>query len=143
MTALIDTNVLVYRHDPHAANKQRIATDVLRRGRAADALRLPHQAIIEFMAAVRRPRGVGEPLLSIEDARRETEELLVTFPVLYPNKDVVRTAIWGAATYALSWYDAHLWAYAEHYGLDELWSEDFQHGRLYGSVRVTNPFATR
>jgi hypothetical protein len=31
-------------------------------------------------------------------------------------------------------------AYAEHYGLTELYSEDFQHDRLYGSVRVVNPF---
>ena len=26
------------------------------------------------------------------------------------------------------------------YGLRELWSEDFQHDRLYGSVRIVNPF---
>jgi predicted nucleic acid-binding protein len=24
--------------------------------------------------------------------------------------------------------------------MDELWSEDFQHDRLYGAVRVVNPF---
>jgi predicted nucleic acid-binding protein len=40
----------------------------------------------------------------------------------------------------LSWFDAHLWAYAEHYGLSELLSEDFEHGRVYGAVRVTDPF---
>jgi predicted nucleic acid-binding protein len=45
------------------------------------------------------------------------------------------------ATYGLSWFDAHLWAYADHYGLDELWSEDFQAGRRYGTVRIVNPFA--
>jgi predicted nucleic acid-binding protein len=26
------------------------------------------------------------------------------------------------------------------YGLEEILSEDFQHGRLYGSVRAVNPF---
>jgi hypothetical protein len=31
-------------------------------------------------------------------------------------------------------------AYAEAFGLSELISEDSQHGRLYGSVRVVNPF---
>jgi predicted nucleic acid-binding protein len=25
-------------------------------------------------------------------------------------------------------------------GLEEILSEDFQHGRCYGTVRVTNPF---
>ena len=29
---------------------------------------------------------------------------------------------------------------AEHYGLSELLSEDFEHGRRYGTVRVVNPF---
>jgi predicted nucleic acid-binding protein len=52
----------------------------------------------------------------------------------------VRTALQGAAAYQLSWFDAHLWAYAEHYGLEEIVSEDFEHGRLYGSVRIRNPF---
>jgi predicted nucleic acid-binding protein len=40
----------------------------------------------------------------------------------------------------LNWFDAHLWAYAEHYGLPEILTEDLQHDRLYGSVRVVNPF---
>jgi predicted nucleic acid-binding protein len=45
-----------------------------------------------------------------------------------------------AQRYQLSWFDAHLWSYAEHYGLTEIFTEDFQHDRLYGSVRVVNPF---
>ena len=53
---------------------------------------------------------------------------------------LVRTALQGAAAYQLLWFDAHLWAYAEHYGLEEIVSEDFEHGRLYGSVRIRNPF---
>src|SRR5439155_10642852 len=35
---------------------------------------------------------------------------------------------------------AHLWSYAEHYGLTEIFTEDLQHDRLYGTVRVVNPF---
>jgi predicted nucleic acid-binding protein len=33
-----------------------------------------------------------------------------------------------------------MWAYAERFGLAELLSEDFQHGRLYGTVEIVNPF---
>ena len=40
----------------------------------------------------------------------------------------------------LPWYDAPLWACAEHYGLAEILSEDFEHGRRYGTVRVRSPF---
>ncbi|HVS63849.1 MAG TPA: PIN domain-containing protein [Thermoanaerobaculia bacterium] len=141
MAFLVDTNVLVYRFDSRYPDKQRLATDLLRRGIADDEAILPHQAIVEFVAAVTRPlRGGGGPLLAPYDARREAEELLVQFRVLYPNEGVVRTALRGAAAYELSWFDAHLWAYAEHYGIREIVSEDFEHGRLSGSVRVRNPF---
>ncbi len=102
--------------------------------------RLPHQAIVEFVAAVSRVFADGQRLLSPEDARREAEEFLSQFEVLYPNEALVRTALRGAAAYQLGWFDAHLWAYAEHYGMAEIYSEDFDHGRLYGSVRAVNPF---
>jgi len=89
---------------------------------------------------VTRPLLAGQPLLPPAEARREAEELLSQFDVLYPNDAVVRTALRGAAAYQLSWFDAHLWAYAEHYGIAEVLSEDFDDGRLYGTVRARNPF---
>jgi predicted nucleic acid-binding protein len=113
---------------------------LLRRGIAEDNVRIPHQAIVEFVSVACRPLKVGGPLLSVDETRRQAEEFLSEFTVLYPNDAVVRTALRGAAAYGLSWFDAHLWAYAEHYGLQELISEDFEHGRLYGTVRAVNPF---
>lgn len=141
MTALIDTNILVYRFDGRYPVKQALATETLRHGIDDDSIRVPHQAIVEFVAAVTRVQASdGLSLLAPEEARREAEEFLSQFEVLYPTEALVRTALRGAAAYQLSWFDAHLWAYAEHYGLDEILSEDFQHGRLYGSVRIRNPF---
>lgn len=139
MAALIDTNVLVYLFDSRFPAKQRVATDLLRRGIAEDSVRLPHQAIVEFIAAVTRPIR-GHIILRQSDALREAEEFLKQFTVLYPNEAIVRDAIRGCAAYQLSWFDAHIWAYAEHYGLTEILTEDLQHDRLYGSVRVVNPF---
>jgi predicted nucleic acid-binding protein len=139
VAALIDTNILVYRFDKRFAAKQKIATEILRRGIVEDSVRLPHQAILEFVAAVTRPVR-GHAILKQCDALREAEELLRQFPVLYPNEAILREAVRGCAAYQLSWFDAHLWAYAEHYGLDEILTEDFQHDRLYGSVRAVNPF---
>ena len=139
MAALVDTNVLVYRFDPRDPRKQKIAESLLRDGVRKGSLRVPHQAIVEFVAACTRHLP-GGPLLLPEEARREAEELLSMFDILYPNEAIVRTALRGAAAYQLSWFDAHLWAYAEHYGMEDLYSEDFQHDRLYGTVRVLNPF---
>ncbi|MDP3773125.1 MAG: PIN domain-containing protein [Gemmatimonadales bacterium] len=140
MAALVDTNILVYRHDPRFPEKQRVATELLRRGIAEDSIRVPHQAIVEFVAAVTRVKLRGRALLTPDEARREAEEMLLQFEVLYPNDALVRLALRGAAAYQFGWFDAHLWAYAEIFGLSELYSEDFQHGRLYGSVRITDPF---
>ncbi|MDE0174896.1 MAG: PIN domain-containing protein [Defluviicoccus sp.] len=138
---LIDTNILVYRYDSRFPDKRSIASDVLRDGIAEGTARIPHQAIVEFVAATTR----GSPedrLLDAADARREAEELMMQFPILYPDEAVLRMALRGAAAYRLSWFDAHLWAYAEVHGIEELLTEDFQHGRMYGTVTVRNPFLT-
>jgi len=140
VAALVDTNILVYRFDPRFPDRQKIAAEILRRGIVEDSIRVPHQAIMEFVAAVTRPLADSMPLLSVQDALREAEEMLRQFTVLYPDELLLRTALRGAVAYQLSWFDAHLWAYAEHFGLSELLSEDFQHDRLYGSVRAVNPF---
>ena len=142
MASLVDTNLLVYRFDPRFPDKQDAATRLLRDGIERDTLRIPHQAIVEFVAAVSRPRKDGPALLSEADAWMEAENLIDAIPVLYPNETVLRTAFRGAAVYRLPWFDAHLWAYAECFGLPEIYSEDFQHGRMYGKVRATNPFKT-
>lgn len=140
MPALVDTNILVYRFDGRFPNKQRAATELLRRGIQNDSIRIPQQAVVEFVAAVTRPIADNQSLLTLEEARREAEEFLAQFNVLYPNEALLRLALRGAAAYQLSWFDAHLWAYAEHFGLTELISEDFQHDRLYGTVKIVNPF---
>jgi predicted nucleic acid-binding protein len=41
----------------------------------------------------------------------------------------------------MSWFDAHLWSFAEYYHIERIYSEDFQHQRIYGSVQILNPFA--
>lgn len=140
MAALVDTNVLIYSYDARFPAKRRLATALLRQGIVQDSVRIPHQAVIEFVAVASRPLATGQPLLSAEEARRQAEEILSEFTILYPNEAIVRTALRGAAAYKLEWFDAHLWAYAEYYGLADLISEDFEHGRLYGSVRAVNPF---
>jgi predicted nucleic acid-binding protein len=94
MTALVDTNVLVYRFDPRDPGKQKAARDLLREGIERDTLRIAHHAIVEFVQAVTRPLGrVKTSLLTREEALREAEELLLQFRVLYPTGSMVRTAI--------------------------------------------------
>jgi AbrB family looped-hinge helix DNA binding protein len=55
VAALVDTNVLVYRFDPRFPDKQARATELLRTGISVNSIRLPHQALIEFIAATAKP----------------------------------------------------------------------------------------
>ena len=66
--------------------------------------------------------------------------MLSQFEVLYPTEGVVRAAVRSAAAYELSWFDAHLWAFAEFYDLSVIYSEDFEHERRYGTVHTIDPF---
>jgi predicted nucleic acid-binding protein len=136
VAAIVDTNILVYRFDRRDLRKQHIADVLLRRGLAANTLHLPHQAIVEFVAVASK----RTPPFGRAAALREAAGLIDQFPILYPDASVLRTALRGVVEHQLSWFDAHLWAYAETYGIAELLSEDFQHGRVYGSVRAIDPF---
>ncbi len=141
MAALVDTNILVYRFDSRFPLKQEQATELLRRGIEDQSIVLPYQALIEFVAATTRPiSGQASSLLTKQEAHREVEDLLAQFQVIYSTENTVRTALRGAALYQMAWFDSLIWAYADERGLNPLWSEDFQDGRLYGRVRVQNPF---
>lgn len=140
MAALVDTNFLVYWFDGRFPVKRSIAAELLERRLQEDSIRLPHQAIVEFVSAV--TKKTGGPILDLNRALRVAESLCEQFTVVYPNEEIVRNALRGCAAHQLSWFDAHLLAYAEYYGLDEILTEDLQHGRRYGSVRVVNPFVS-
>jgi predicted nucleic acid-binding protein len=142
VASLVDTNVLVYRVDPRDPVKQDVATRLLREGIRDEQLFIAHQCIVEFVAAVIRPQRdlAGAPLLDRAGALLEVESLMAQFPVCYPDRETLITAMRGMATYGLSWFDANMWASAEVNGMAEILSEDFQHGRHYGSVRAVNPF---
>jgi predicted nucleic acid-binding protein len=73
----------------------------------------------------------------LEDSVRVPHQAIVEF---IDDEAVLRNAIRGCAAYQLNCLDAHLRSYAEHYGLAEIITEGVQHDRLYGSVRVVNPF---
>jgi predicted nucleic acid-binding protein len=136
---LVDTNILVYRHDGRDPVKHAIASQLIRDGIATRSLCLPYQALVEFVSATTRASRSG-PLLDPQDARAEAEELMAVCPVLYPNDATLRLAMGARQDHRLPWFDALIWSYAEYYGCPEILSEDMQHGALLGRVIVRNPF---
>ena len=140
MNRLIDTNILVYAFDPRDEAKRTIATKVLYDG--ARRYVVPHQVLLEFFAAVTKPHPDlgGQSLMTRKMAIERIERFQRQFLILWPDADVLGTALNAVIKYGLSWHDAHLLAYAQANAVSEILSEDFQHGRHYGQVRVVNPF---
>jgi hypothetical protein len=68
VAVLINTNILVCRFGSRFRNQQRVATELLRRGISEDSIKVPHQAIIEFVAAVTRPLVNEQSLLTSNNA---------------------------------------------------------------------------
>ena len=141
MVRLLDTDVLVYRVDPRDPVKQQRAARLIEGGIAAESLCVSYQSVVEFVAATTRPLpGLGgRALLPRQEALFEAESLMRQLAVLYPTPEVLTTGMRGMTMYGLAWFDALIWAAAEVHGVDELLSEDFQHGRHYGRVRAVNP----
>ena len=142
MAALIDTNVLVYMHDHRFPLKQRTAHDLIERLLRSDELRVAHQSLLEFYVATTRIRpALRRPLLSPQETRTHLHDMVIAFAVLYPVEPMMSPTLLGSAVHGLSWFDAHVWSFAEYFGCELLYSEYFQHERRYGNVRIINPFS--
>ena len=136
---LIDTNVLVYAHQPAEAAKYAQAV------RAVEALtesgrgRFSAQVLGEFVSATTRgPR----PILSVADALAQAERLAEALPVLDVNRLVVLEAIRGVREHRLSYYDAQIWATARLNQVPTIFTEDFAAGSRLEGVQFVNPFVS-
>src|SRR5262245_14999853 len=119
---LVDTNVLVYAHDPGEPAKQSRAIGVLEGLHAAGRGRLSVQSLAEFFVATTRG---PVPRLKPAAAARQVERLLASWEVLDITPAIVVEAVRGATERKLSYFDAQLWATARLNQLPAIFSEDF------------------
>jgi predicted nucleic acid-binding protein len=130
----LDTNILIYaatgrRDEPRKATvaRQIVATKLF--GVSA-------QTLAEFYNVA--TRQVLDPLSLAEiDAWIER---LASFPFTVVDANIVRGGIFLSRRYAIRYFDAALLAAAQRLEAPVFYSEDLNHGQLYGSVRVVNPF---
>ena len=131
----VDSNVLLYRHDARNPAKR------LRAGLWLDPLgdaalaRISWQVLNEFYDNATRKFGLSRALA------REAVTLYQSWKPLEFNVGVMQRAWHWTDRAQLRHWDALVLASAEILRCRYLLSEDFQHGRTYGSVRVVNPFA--
>ena len=135
--AFIDTNVLVYLFDSRVAVKQQRAAQLFEQLAAADdAPAISTQVIQEaFMALTRKLQLDTREALAL---LRPLEQTGFTIQPIHAP------LIWRAAERLikdpLSFWDALIIEAALESDCTILYSEDFQEGRSYGTLTVTNPF---
>ena len=134
---LLDTNVLVYAHDPRDRRKQAIAVDLLDRCIAAERAALSAQNLSEFYVVVtqRLPERIrpGAAIQQVERLAAACRVLDVTGPLVLEG--------WrGAEAHRLSLWDALVWAAAKLAQIPYVLTEDAQHGRSIEGVTFLDPF---
>ncbi len=133
----IDTNVLLYAHEPVKRSK---ATALLARLHQTGAsVVLPWQVIGEYLAGLPRWENFGR--LSSTDVESNVSRLIAGYAVAFPTIDLVSRAIDLHRRHSLSHWDSMLLAACVEAGVTTLYSEDLQDGAVYETVTVVDPFA--
>jgi predicted nucleic acid-binding protein len=132
--SFLDSNLLVYSDDHDEPTKQATALGILEETRLSGTGVLSTQVLQEYFVAATRKLGVPAPLA------REKVEILSRFEVVLIDVDDVLAAIDLHRLHEFSFWDSLIVHAAVASGCTLLFTEDLQHGRRFGSLRVVNPF---
>jgi len=130
----VDTNVLLYIHDPRDSRKQRAAVELV--SSLPNAVLL-WQVACEFVNAVRKLRDESFGPL---EAWAELQQLRRVWPLAMPTPNCLTAAVRLIESHSLSLWDALLLAACAEAGVRTLYSEDLSDRRTYGGVHIHNPF---
>ena len=132
----LDTNVLVYAFDQSAPVKQRRALDIV--GQRIDGEWAISWQVIQEFSAVALHR-FAQPMTP-GDLRNLHQALLWPACAILPSRTLHAHALVLHEETQYRFYDCLIVAAAVACGVEELYSEDFQHWRTLGRVRLINPF---
>lgn len=132
----LDTNVLVYSYDASEPRKHGIARAVLESAVETGNAAISGQVLGEFVNVVThriaQPRTLAQAILMVGD--------LDALNVVAVDRSLVKQALLIQQAEQTSYWDALILAAATRARCTVLLSEDFGHGRRYGSVEARNPF---
>jgi predicted nucleic acid-binding protein len=131
-----DTNVLVYLFDADSPDKQARAREALRERLESGVVVVSTQVLQEFFVTVTRKLARPLPAAEAEAALHRLMELLV----VQVDPDQILAAAVSSRRDRISFWDALILTAAAVAGCEEVLSEDLQHGRSFGRVRIVNPF---
>jgi predicted nucleic acid-binding protein len=131
----VDTNVLIYAHDPRDLVKQGKAIALI--GSLTNAVLL-WQVACEFISASRKLKAYG---FSQQQAFNDLQRLQTVWRPSYPNWSVLQRAESLIDTGNLSFWDAMIVSACVEAGVSTLYSEDFDASTTgLTGVKIINPF---
>lgn len=134
MRSFVDSNVLVYADDDDSPAKQRQAQALLESLFASANGVVSLQVLREYFVV-----ATGKLGIDAEAARRRVE-IYARFDLVASDVDELLAAIDLHRLHSLSLWDALIVQSALAARCAVLYSEDLQHGRRFGALRVENPF---
>jgi predicted nucleic acid-binding protein len=130
----LDTNILIYaaagkEDEPakHPISYQLVLTE---------RFGVSGQTLAEFYWNIQRKPAVPPPPPEVD----EWIERLAQHPFTPVDTDLIRAGIFLSRRYRIAYWDAALLAAADRLGAPVFYTEDLNHGQMYGSVRAINPF---
>lgn len=132
----LDTNIVVYALDQASPVKRRRAQDLIGELGQAQRLVISTQVLHEAYSALTRKLHLAGTVA--EKALRA----LAHHPVIKTDPPLLWLAMKRHQRDKLAFYDALIVESALRGGCEVLLTEDLQHGRKYGTLQVTNPFAS-
>jgi predicted nucleic acid-binding protein len=133
--AFLDTNILVYAHEPGTGIKHERARAIIEKLWETGGGVLSTQVLQELCVSLRRK--MARPW-TVD----ETRSLILNYmnwQLVVNTPDSVVEALAIEDRYQISFWDALIIQAAESSGAAILYSEDLSDGQTYGSVRVVNP----
>jgi predicted nucleic acid-binding protein len=134
----VDTNLWACRFDRREPEKSAFIRDWLRELALEHDIVVSTQVLIELRSVLTRKL---KPALSWQDTRAALEAL-ARFEVVPANASLVLDAHELSRTEQLAWFDTLIVEAAIRSGCEHLYSEDLGHGRVFGALRVSNPFVS-
>ncbi len=134
MSAFFDTNILLYADDADAGPKTELARNLLRQAMLQRSGVISTQVLQEFYVNARKKLNLDGA------AARARVEVYLGFDVVTVGPGLLLSAIDLHRLDSLSFWDALIVRSAEQAGCAVLYSEDLQHGRRFGALKVVDPF---
>jgi len=133
----LDTNVFVYKFDTRQPAKTQRASELIRNAVASKRGVVSYQVVQEFFSVALtrfdKPFSIGEA----------EDYLSFTFkPILavHSSPQLFLKALHIQTQHQFSWHDSLIVAAAQQAECSVLYTEDMQHGRRIGNLKIVDPF---